>query len=127
MKPIDLFLLLGVGLPVVAAIVVVAARRGAFRRDAFPHERRRAGALVALGVTLAATTILPAFSLGRPIDPALLSLPSILALQQLLLFFLLGWWLLAGRPDVSEFLALTAPDPRREVRTGLVVGLAGWG
>ena len=127
MKPIDLFLLLGVGLPVVAAIVVVAARRGAFRRDAFPHERRPGGAVVALGVTAAATTILPAFSLGRPIDPALLSLPSILALQQLLLFFLLGWWLLAGRPDVSEFLALTAPDPRREVRTGLLRRLPGWG
>ncbi len=127
MKPVDTFLLLGVALPIVAAIVVVAGRKGAFRLDDFPNGRRRAGALVALGVTLAATTILPAFSLGRPIDPERLSLPSILALQQLLALFLFTWWLLAGRPPVREFLALSTPDPWRQVRIGLVVGLAGWG
>jgi membrane protease YdiL (CAAX protease family) len=126
-RAVDTFLLLGVALPIVAAIVVVAARRGAFRRDAFPGGHRRTGALVALGVTLAATTILPAFSLGRPIEPARLSLPSILALQQLLALFLLCWWLLSGRPPLREFLALATPDPAREVRTGVVVGLAGWG
>lgn len=127
MKTVDTLLLLGVALPIVAAIVVVAGRRGAFRRDDFPSDRRRTMALVALGVTLAATTILPAFSLGRPIDPALLSLPSILALQQLLSLFLLSWWLLAGRPPLKEFLALATPDPAREVRDGVLVGLAGWG
>jgi len=126
-KPFDTFLLLGVALPIVAAIVVVAGRKGAFRLDAFPNGRRRAGALVALGVTLAATTILPAFSLGRPIDPDRLSLPSILALQQLLALFLFAWWLLAGRPPAREFLALSTPEPGRQVRIGLAVGLAGWG
>jgi len=127
LKTVDLFLLLGVALPIVAAIVVVAARKGVFRRDAFPTERRRVGALVALGVTLAATTILPAFSLGRPIDPARLSLPSILALQQLLALFLLCWWLLSGRPPLREFLCLATPEPARQVRAGIVIGLAGWG
>jgi membrane protease YdiL (CAAX protease family) len=127
LKSLDLFLLLGVALPIVAGIVVVAARKGCFRRDAFPDPRRRAGALVALGVTLAATTILPAFSLGRPIDPARLSLLSILALQQLLALFLLSWWLLAGRPPLREFLALSTPDPARQARVGVVVGFAGWG
>lgn len=127
LKPLDTFLLLGVALPIVAAIVVVAGRRGAFRRDPFPDGRRRAGALVALGVTLAATTILPAFSLGRPIDPERLSLPSILALQQLLLLFLMSWWLLSGRPPLGEFLAVSTPEPLRQVRLGLAVGLAGWG
>ncbi|MCL4807197.1 MAG: CPBP family intramembrane metalloprotease [Thermoanaerobaculia bacterium] len=127
MTPVDTFLLLGVALPIVAAIVVVAARKGCFRRDPFPAGRRKTGALVALGVTLAATTILPAFSLGRPIDPAALSLGSILALQQLLALFLLSWWLLAGRPPLRGFLALGAPDPFRQARLGVVVGLAGWG
>ena len=127
MKSVDLFILLGVALPIVAAIVVVADRKGAFRRDAFPEPRRRRGALVALGATLAATTILPAFSLGRPIDPARLSLLSILALQQLLAVFLLSWWLLAGRPPLREFLGLSTPDPSRQARLGLVVGFAGWG
>lgn len=127
MKPIDAFLLLGVALPMVVAIVVVAARKGCFRRDAFPDGRRRAGALAALGVTLAATTVLPAFSLGRPIDPARLSLWSILALQQLLVVFLLAWWLLSGRPPLREFLALATPEPGRQARLGVVVGLAGWG
>ncbi len=127
MKAVDAFLLLGVALPIVAAIVVVAARRGAFRRDVFPDGRRRAAAIAALGVTLAATTILPAFSLGRPIDPERLSLGSILALQQLLALFLLAWWLLAGRPPLREFLALATPEPARQARVGVVVGLAGWG
>jgi membrane protease YdiL (CAAX protease family) len=127
LKPLDTILLLGVALPIVAAIVIVAARKGAFRRDPFPNARRRAGALVAFGVTLAATTILPAFSLGRPIDPARLSLLSILALQQLLALFLVCWWLLSGRPPLRAFLALDTPEPARQVRAGLVVGLAGWG
>lgn len=127
MKPVDAFLLLGVALPIVAAIVVVASRKGCFRRDAFPDGRRRAGALAALGVTLAATTVLPAFSLGRPIDPARLSLGAILALQQLLAVFLLAWWLLSGRPPLREFLALATHDPGRQARLGVVVGLAGWG
>ena len=111
----------------VASIVVVAARRGCFQRDRFASERRRAGALVALGVTLAATTILPAFQLGRPIDPRRLSLPSILALQQLLALFLLVWWLLSGRPPLREFLALETPDPVGQAKLGVGVGLAGWG
>jgi membrane protease YdiL (CAAX protease family) len=126
-KPLDTFLLLGVALPIVVAIVVVAARKGCFARDAFPGGRRRTAALVALGVVLVATTILPAFSLGRPIDPERLSLGSILALQQLLAVFLLAWWLLSGRPPLREFLALATPDPGRQARLGVVVGLAGWG
>ena len=127
MRAVDYVLLLGVALPIVAAIVVVAARKGCFRRDPFPDERRRAWALVALGVTLAATTILPAFSLGRPIDPSRLSLGSILALQQLLSLFLVGWWALSGRPPLREFLALETPDPAGQARLGVGVGLAGWG
>lgn len=127
MRAVDLFLLLGVGLPIVAAIVVVAARKGCFRRDPFPDERRRAWALVALGVTIAATTLLPAFSLGRPIDPSRLSLGSILALQQLFSLFLLAWWVLSGRPPLRDFLALRTSDAARQVRLGLWVGLAGWG
>jgi membrane protease YdiL (CAAX protease family) len=126
-KAVDLFLLLGIALPMVASIVVVAARRGCFERDHFPDERRRAGALVAFGVTLAATTILPAFQLGRPIDPRRLSLPSILALQQLLALFLLVWWLLSGRPPLRKFLALETSDPVGQAKLGVGVGLAGWG
>jgi membrane protease YdiL (CAAX protease family) len=126
MSAVDLLLLLGVGLPAVAAIVVVAARKGCFRGDSFRDERRRAAALVGLGVTLAATTILPVFQLGRPIDPKRLSLVSILALQQLLFAFLVAWWLLSGRPPLRRFLALDTPDPIGQARLGVGVGLAGW-
>ena len=45
----------------------------------------------------------------------------------LLALFLLAWWLLSGRPPAREFLALSTPEPGRQVRIGLVVGLAGWG
>ena len=128
MKSVDLFLLLGVALPIVAAIVVVAARRGAFRRDTFPDPRRRAGALVALGVTLAATTILPAFSLGRPIDPARLSLLSILALQQLLALLPALLVAAGGATSAPGFpRAVDAGPLARQARIGLVVGFAGWG
>jgi hypothetical protein len=64
-------LLVLVGVPLVAAIVAVADRKGSFRLDTFPTPLRKQLALALLGVVLCATVLLPALSAGD-VDPSTL-------------------------------------------------------
>jgi len=40
--------------------------------------------------------------------------------------FLVGWWLLAGRPPLRDFLALRSARPLTEAGAGVCLGLIGW-
>lgn len=60
------------------------------------------------------------------IDPAAISFWSLFTLHLLLIVFLVGWWLMAGRPPVSRFLNLQRTDLGESAILGVVIGLAGW-
>jgi membrane protease YdiL (CAAX protease family) len=126
MKPLDSALLFGAGAPLLAAIVFMAARKGSFVRDAFPSAFRRRAALVLLFLCLIVTVLLPAGGMGRAPDISRLRFIQVFAVQAVLATFLLGWWLLAGRPPVSEFLALNSKAPLAEAGVGVSLGLIGW-
>ncbi len=126
MTSLDRSLLFGAGLPLVLAIVVVADRRGAFRHDAFPSRWRKRAALVLLVLVLIATTLLPAAAGGRAPDVSTLRFSQVFALQALLAGFLLGWWLLSGRPPARSFLGLDSKRPLQEAGAGVALGLIGW-
>lgn len=121
----QLLLLLGVGLPTIAAIVVVADRRGFFF-DTFPTRLRRRVALLVWGVVLTMTTLLPAAAALRPPDPAKLSLANLFVIQAILVAFLAMWWLLAGRPPLLDFLSWRSRRPLFDVFAGLGLGCLGW-
>lgn len=118
-------LLFGVGVPVLAAVVFLADRRGAFGRDAFPTPARKRLALLLLLAALVGTTILPAAG-GASIDTSRLRFSELFFLQGILAAFLLGWWLLAGRPKLRDFLALASERPLAEVGAGVALGMIGW-
>jgi membrane protease YdiL (CAAX protease family) len=60
------------------------------------------------------------------IDPAAISFWSLFPLHVLLIVFLGGWWLMAGRPPLTRFLNLQRDKFGESVVLGVVVGLAGW-
>jgi membrane protease YdiL (CAAX protease family) len=125
-KRLDLILLFGAGLPLLVAILVRADLRGCFGRDRFPTPLRKAAALVLLFLVLVATVLLPAAETGISIDTSRLSFGGVFLVQGLLTAFLALWWLLAGRPPLREFLALTSERPLVEAGAGVCLGLIGW-
>ena len=44
----------------------------------------------------------------------------------LLMIFLFGWWLLAGRPSITRFMNLQTDDLGQQVLIGVGVGVGGW-
>ncbi len=126
MTALDRSLLFGAGLPLVLAIVFVADRKGAFQHDAFPSRARRRIALLLLVLVLIATTLLPAAGGGRAPDVSTLRFSQVFLLQGLLASFLLGWWLLSGRPSPRAFLGLDSKRPLAEAGAGVALGLVGW-
>jgi membrane protease YdiL (CAAX protease family) len=124
--PLDRFLLFGTGLPLVLGIVWVANRKGAFRHDAFPSPWRKRAALFLLALVLVATTLLPAASAGQAPDVSSLRFSQVFAVQDILAGFLLGWWLLSGRPRPAAFLGLDTARPLAEAGAGVALGLIGW-
>jgi membrane protease YdiL (CAAX protease family) len=66
-----------------------------------------------------------AFGHGEEIDPALLSFPSLLLGELLLVGFLLLWWRLGSAP-IGRFLHLSRGAWWAKVRRGLLTGAAGW-
>jgi membrane protease YdiL (CAAX protease family) len=120
----DLYLL-ALGVPLVIAIVTIADRKGLFRRDAFPTPARKRIALVLLGFVLCMTVLLPASASGE-VEPKSLRFVQVFSAQALLALFLLAWWFLAGRPKVSEFLALRSQKPLAEAGAGVCLGFIGW-
>lgn len=126
MTRLDAALLFGAGLPLLVGILAVADARGRFARDLFPTPLRKAIAMALLFLVLVATVILPAAETGISIDTSRLSFAGVFLLQGLLTAFLALWWLLAGRPPLSEFLALKSERPLAEAGAGICLGLIGW-
>lgn len=125
MKPLDAALLAGLGLPCVAAIVAVAEVRGFLSRDTFPSLTRRIAGLALLFVVLCLTLLAPAAG-SRSTDVSRVRLPQVLVVQALLLLFLVSWWLLAGRPPLTDFLSLRSKRPVAEALAGVAFGFLGW-
>ncbi len=126
MRPLDAALLFGAGLPILVAILAVADARGLFARDRVPSRTRKAAAMALLFLVLVVTVILPAGGAGASIDTSRLSFAGVFLVQGVLALFLALWWLLSGRPPLSEFLALKSPRPGLEAGAGLGLGLIGW-
>ena len=126
LKTIDAALLFGAGLPLLAAILGVAAAKGRFARDRFPTGGAKAAAFSILFLVLVATILLPSTGGSASLDTSRLSFWGIFVVQGILATFLACWWLLSGRPPLADFLALRSPRPLAEAGAGICLGLIGW-
>lgn len=114
---------------VFASMVYLNERRGLFSSDRFPSKAMKIGAYVWLGVFLVALTLMiVASSLAPPTSRDLARVPfySLFLLHAVLVIFLVGWWLLSGRPPLREFLNIRLERSGEAVMTGFAVGVGGW-
>jgi membrane protease YdiL (CAAX protease family) len=120
--------LLGVGV-VYLGMIIMNERVGLFRCDAFPAPWMKAVAYAWLGVfMLFLAFLVVASSLRQPTAKQIAATPfyQFFALHFILIIFLAGWWLLTGRPRVTEMLNIRFERPGEMVLTGFAVGVGGW-
>jgi len=114
---------------VYAAMIWMNERYGLFATDRFPSAGTKIAAYVWLGLLMFGLAILVVGSaLHTPTAKELARIPfySLFLLHGVLIVFLAGWWLLAGRPPLREFLNLRGGDTGEMVMTGFAVGVGGW-
>jgi membrane protease YdiL (CAAX protease family) len=111
------------------AIVILNETKGLLSCDHFPTPAAKYVAYLLLGVLM---LMLAVMITGSALAPATLKqlnrapFYSLFTLHFILLAFLLGWWLLTGRPNVLEFLNVRHEKPVEVAAIGLSVGVAGW-
>lgn len=110
-------------------IVFLNERYGFLSCDRFPTPVLKWIAYVWLGGFMAVLAVLVTGSALMPVTvKQLASAPfySLFALHAILIIFLLGWWLLSGRPPLREFLNIRHERPAEVVAIGVSVGVGGW-
>lgn len=111
-----------------AALVVLNERLGLLR-DHFASPAVKALAYVWLAIFMVMLCLLiVASSLAPPSAKDLARVPfySLFSLHAILIVFLTGWWLMAGRPPLMEFFNVQRKDAGEAVLTGFAVGFGGW-
>lgn len=110
------------------ALIVLNERIDLFR-DRFESTGVKILAYVWLGLFLLFLTLIIVMSAHAPPsakDLARVPFYSLFTLHAILIAFLLGWWLMAGRPPLLEFFNIQRERPGEAVMTGLAVGVGGW-
>jgi len=118
-------------LSTLTVLALVGSRyRPRFEVEAFPSDLRRAFALALLTLTLALACFAPLLQYPDS-DPngevRHLAFGALFLGHGLLVAFLVGWWLLAGRPALRGFLHFKGGDLPDALRLGAAAGAAGWG
>jgi membrane protease YdiL (CAAX protease family) len=111
------------------ALVYLNERYDIFSVDRFPSRAIKwtayvwlAGFLFTLAVLIVGSALHPATAKELAIVPFY----SLFTLHAILIVFLVGWWLLTSRPDLSSFLNIQRSRPGEAVMTGFAVGIGGW-
>lgn len=110
------------------AMLVLNERMNLFG-DRFASGAQKWIAYVWLGAFLLVLTMaIVASSTVEPTQAQLAKMPfySLFAMHAILVAFLAGWWLLAGRPPIRRFLNIQPEHQGEAVLTGLAVGVGGW-
>jgi membrane protease YdiL (CAAX protease family) len=110
------------------AILFFNERYNLLSCDRFSSPAMKVLAYLWLGLFLAFLTVLIVGSALTPatkIDLARVPFYSLFTLHAILVIFLLGWWLLTGRPHLADFFNLRSTTGTT-IMTGLAVGVGGW-
>ena len=120
------YMLLGA---LLVALIAANEMFGLFSSDSFSATWKRIAAYFWLAAFLfLITTLIIGAAQEKVTKTALrdVSFWSLFTLHILLLIFLLGWWLLSGRPPIRRFMNLLPQDPLRSIAVGIAVGVGGW-
>ena len=123
----EIVLALSVSTLLTGALIFANERYHLLATDAFPARSVKwlAYAWVWL-LAFALTALVAQSNAAGGIDPAAISFWSLFTLHVLLIVFLGGWWLMAGRPPLTRFFNLHRTNLGESLVLGIVIGLAGW-
>jgi membrane protease YdiL (CAAX protease family) len=110
-------------------IVVLNEKAGLLSSDHFSNKWAKYiayGWMLFFFVLLAALVTTAALTPARPNDLARAPFYSLFALHAILVVFLIGWWLMAGRPSLSSFLNFQPGRTGEAIMIGVAVGVGGW-
>lgn len=110
------------------ALIVLNERSNLFSQDHFGHPALKWAAYgwLTLLVFVMASLVVESSQGSAAMDMSLVSFWQLFVLHLLLMLFLLGWWLLAGRKPLGEFFNLQSDRLAEQLALGAVVGVAGW-
>jgi len=111
------------------SIVLLNERYNLLSCDRFPSPLEKWGAYALLGALMLLLAVLVTGSaLQQPTKAELAKMPfyNLFLLHGILIAFLVGWWLLSGRPGIREFLNIRHERPAEVVAIGISVGVGGW-
>lgn len=111
------------------AIVYLAERHDLLSCDRFPNAVAKWVAYVWLGLFMVGIAVAVTGAALTPPTPEklkALSFFNLFEMHVILMAFLVGWWLLSGRPALREFLQIRHERPAEVVALGLSVGVGGW-
>lgn len=120
---------ISVALLATVAFIIANEKFNLLSTDHFPSSLAKWAAYVWFGGFLVLLTFfVVASSQSQANAQQLASTPfwSLFASHALLMIFLLGWWLLAGRPSLVRFMNLQTDDLAQQVLIGIGVGVGGW-
>lgn len=123
------FILPLVFIGIIYAVMVGLNERIGLFRDRFPSRAAKVIAYVWLALFFAVLTLLIVASAHAPAtakDLARVPFYSLFTLHAILIVFLAGWWLLAGRPPLLTFFNIQRERPGDALLGGLAVGVGGW-
>jgi len=110
-------------------IVVLNERINLLSCDRFPSPAAKWFAYIWMGfffVLLGALVAGAAMRPARARDLANAPFYQLFGLHAILIMFLIGWWIAAGRPHLTEFLSIQREKSGEAVMIGLAVGVGGW-
>ena len=111
-----------------ASLVFANERYGLLSSDRFPTPGAKWFAYVWLWgfVTVVTALVMQSSTASGQVDTANIPFWSLFMLHVLLMVFLIGWWVVAGRPPVSEYMNLSRRDFAQNAAIGVAVGVGGW-
>ena len=110
-------------------IVLLNERYNLLSCDRFPSPLLKWIAYLWLGVFMVGLAYVVTGAALAPVTVKQLESISFVNLFQMhviLMLFLLGWWLLSGRPPLREFLQIRHERPVEVVAIGVATGVGGW-
>jgi membrane protease YdiL (CAAX protease family) len=114
---------------VLGAIIYLNESRGLLRIDHLDTPARKFAAYLWLALLLLPLAAIVTSSALHPTTARdLLHVPfySLFTLHFILIIFLVGWWLIAGRPPLREFLNLRSERSGEMLMAGVAIGVGGW-
>ena len=114
---------------VYVSIIILNERIGLLRGDHFATPALKYLAYGWMGALFFLLTAIVTASSLKPITAAELKIVpfySLFLLHFILVVFLAGWWMLTGRPPITDFLNIQRRDGGVAVLSGFAIGVGGW-